>query len=389
MLTLSEETWAGPGALSLKGRRRRFRWSRLLWSMVYPRRAERILPTVSGVALIALSLAIGMAAYNAANNILFITLSLLLACLILSGVLSWFNFRGVSWRLQSTPPFRVGQSAAMVIELRNSKRFLPTYGLQFELNAPGESKEVLVGMRDRLDPDGGVQRLEWVFRPTARGRQVMEILSVGSLFPFGFLHKHLAGELRQDVIIWPAPVSYQRHRGPASQRPQGGEPMARVGQSGDLLALRTYASGDSHRLIHWKASARLRKLMVRQFAAETQEGYSLWLTTPAEVWTRPEQFELLCSLAVTLAEDLFKQGRLRTVSLNDAAPRQIRRVRDLEAFFDEVALVSPVPAAAARSASPFVAVSVPGPSRRHVITFTPDGARGVAAHVDGHKTATA
>jgi len=55
------------------------------------------MPTVSGLALIGLALGIGSAAYNAANNILFITLSLILSCLILSGVMSWVNLRGVSW----------------------------------------------------------------------------------------------------------------------------------------------------------------------------------------------------------------------------------------------------------------------------------------------------
>ena len=83
--------WQGPGA---RGPKRRFTWNAVLWALVFPQRGQRILPTLSGTLLIALSLGIGMAAYNSANNILFITLSLLLACLILSGVLSWLNFRG-------------------------------------------------------------------------------------------------------------------------------------------------------------------------------------------------------------------------------------------------------------------------------------------------------
>ncbi|HYD84424.1 MAG TPA: DUF58 domain-containing protein, partial [Opitutus sp.] len=93
------------------------------------------MPTVSGVLLIGLSLGIGLAAYNASNNILFITLSLLLACLILSGVLSWLNFRRVSWRLQVAPPLRAGQEAVVTLEVRNGKRVLPTYGLWFDVAA--------------------------------------------------------------------------------------------------------------------------------------------------------------------------------------------------------------------------------------------------------------
>ncbi|NJO55918.1 MAG: vitamin B12-dependent ribonucleotide reductase, partial [Rhodospirillales bacterium] len=51
-------------------------------------------------------------------------LSLLLTCLILSGVLSWLNLRGVRWRLQLAPPLRAGHDAVVGLDLRNGKRFL-------------------------------------------------------------------------------------------------------------------------------------------------------------------------------------------------------------------------------------------------------------------------
>ena len=59
----------------------------------------------------------------------------LLACLILSGVLSWLNLRGVAWRLQLAGPLRAGHDASAALELRNEKTFLPTYGLWFDFAA--------------------------------------------------------------------------------------------------------------------------------------------------------------------------------------------------------------------------------------------------------------
>ena len=111
------------------------RWSRFLWSLIYPTTNQRVMPTVSGLALIGLALGIGSAAYNAANNILFITLSLLLACLILSGVMSWVNLRRVSWLLHVPRPLRAGQAAPVTLELHNGKSLVPVYGLWFELAA--------------------------------------------------------------------------------------------------------------------------------------------------------------------------------------------------------------------------------------------------------------
>jgi uncharacterized protein (DUF58 family) len=170
-----------------------------------------------------------------------------------------------------------------------------------------------------------------------------------------------------------------------------------------LLALRHYEPGDSHRLIHWKASARLGKLVVRQFTAESAEGFALWLRTPAEVWTRVEQFELLVSFAATLSEDLFRAGKLLCAAVNDEPPIAVRGVRDLEEFMDKLAVVECMGEVESRE---FILLrqgyggqgvksqkSEDGNAalfeRRNVITFAPDGARGVAAYVDGKKTATA
>lgn len=398
--------WSGPG---LRRGRRPFTWSGLLWSMVYPQRGQRILPTIPGVVLIALSFAVGTAAYNSSSNILFITLSLLLACLILSGVLSWMNLRGIRWRLQLAPPLRAGHDAVVALELANRKRFLPTYGLWFDFAARtvdgssrpkaettlsargaeiraalaradlGESRGQ-VALAGRLDP-GGENRLEWIFKPARRGRLKVELVSVGSLFPFGFLRKDIGAELAAETVVWPAPVEYRRHPVASARRSSGGDRVARAGAGGDLLALRRYAAGDSHRLIHWKASARTQTLLVRQFAAESAEGYSLWLRTDAGVWTHDGQFELLISFAATLAEDLFREGRLQQFALDRAAPVVVRRVHDLELVLDQLALARPTEA---------VLVSEHGPvARQSLMTFAPDGARGVAAFVDGQKAASA
>ena len=386
----------------------------MLWALVFPQRGQRILPTLSGTLLIALSLGIGMAAYNSANNILFITLSLLLACLILSGVLSQLNFRGVAWRLELAPPLRAGHEAVVGLGLRNRKAFLPTYGLWFELLArhvedgpPPALESTITGkgidlrvewakaeqgetrgrlfLRERLEP-GGETRLDWLFKPLRRGRLRVELAGIGSQFPFGFLKKLLTTELREELMVWPAPVEYRRLAEAGARRTAGGERTSRTGNGGDLLALRRYAEGDSHRLIHWKASARSRQLLVRQFAAESTEGFSLWLRTDAAVWTRPEQFELLVSFCATLAEDLFRAGQLIAAAIDDEPPVPIRRVNDLETLLDRLAVVEP-----RKEAGPGAAVAAAEytQAKRNVLTFAPDGARGVAAYVDGEKTATA
>ncbi len=379
---------SAPAATGWQSARRRganglgHRWRTLLWSLVYPHRGERILPTVPGTLLITVAMGIGMAAYNTSSNILFITLSLLLACLVSSGVLSWLNIRGVAWRLRVTPPLRVGQEHSVTLELTNHKRILPTYGLWFDFKVTGLSKSVRRALGGRLDPQGET-RLEWTMRPERRGVLAVEMVAVGSVFPFGFLRKIIGSELKREMLVWPAPVEYRRFTMGAWRQLGVGEQRATVGHSGDLLALRPYAQGDSHRLVHWKASARLRRIMVRQFSTEMQAGFALWMQTSAEVWTRPEQFELLCRFAATLAEDYFRAGRLTSVALNDDAPQAVRSVRELELFLDRIALAALVD----QPYQPSAGGGAGNLSNR--LTFAPDGARGVLAYVDGLKAAAA
>jgi len=401
-LATTAADWQGPGAQDRH--RRVFTWRTLLWSMVFPPKRHRIAPTVTGLFLMALAMGIGTAAYNTASNILFITLSLLLACLLLSGLMSWFNFSGVCWRVRPQGQWRVGHETLIPVEVQNRKKWLPTYGLWFELSTqprlapppdkPGNKmkvREILaamdkivtrgqVFMRERLEP-GGETTVDWVVKPGRRGEAVVELSAVGSLFPFGFLKKSIGVALRHTVLVWPAQTAYQWSGAMAAHAGSQGRRTARVGTGDDLLALRKYEQGDSHRLIHWKASARLGQLMLRQFAAESHDGYVLRLDTPAAVWSRPEQFELLCSFAATMAEDLFAAGRLHGVCVNGGPLLDTRRLRGIEAFLDELAVLQPVdqPGAGSKEQG----------AGKNVITFAPDGARGITAHVDGHPTASA
>ncbi len=409
------KSWHGPGA---DGARESFSWQRLVWALVFPPKRHRIGATVPGVFLIALAMGIGTAAYNTASNILFITLSLLLACLLLSGLLSWFNFRGVAWRLRAGGPWRAGHATLVTIDVRNGKAWLPTYGLWFDLKThpriatkPETTKEVNLKadlaaaekavtrgrllLRERVEPRGATA-VEWVHQPAQRGEHVLELEAVGSLFPFGFLRKSVGTGLRQTVLVWPAQVDYRWLDAAAARSGGTGWRTARAGVGEDLLALRRYSAGDSQRLVHWKASARLGQLMVRQFAAESLNGFSLHVDPADGRWTRPEQFERLCSFAATLAEDLFAEGRLVAVGVGRGEWIATRRVRDVEAFLDALArlnLADCGPGVLTRlgeDANPRGGGTPPtGQQTRNLITFAPEGALAVTAYVDGVPTASA
>ncbi len=358
--------------------------------MVFPPSGQRTGLTTAGAMLILFSVAIGVAAYNSSNNILFLTLSLLLGCLILSGVLSWLNFRGLRWRLEIEPPLRVGVEHTVALAVRNDKRWLPTYSMAFELELAKNEVALPVALAGRLDARHDARLIASV-RPVRRGGDELRLIGVSSAFPFGFLRKTLPAFAARAVIVWPAVIDYRRINSAWWERSSLGETQRRLGQSGDLLSLRRYQAGDSVRQIHWKATARVRQFMVRQNAAESGESFSLWVDISKTHWGDREQFELLCSFAASLTEDLFKLGRLRAAAVGDDAWRPTHQSRDVEFFLDRLALAQPASNEKARPVSKELVPQQPRGDRarlRNVIAFRPEGTRGVSAYVNGERTAT-
>lgn len=70
-------------------------------------------------------------------------------------------------------------------------------------------------------------------------------------------------------------------------------------QSTSVRTIREFQTGDSQRHIHWPSSARLGKLLVRQFDSETLPVYDLYFDLCAN-WTSRKQFELAVCLVTAL-----------------------------------------------------------------------------------------
>src|SRR5258708_31778592 len=126
--------WQGPGVR--EGRARSFKGHTLLWLLVFPPKRHRLALTVPGFFLMVLAIGIGSAAYNTASNILFITLSLLLACLLLSGLLSWFNFMGVCSGARPPAPPRCCPRSCSSPPLPRPPQHSPTSPSAFKTYTP-------------------------------------------------------------------------------------------------------------------------------------------------------------------------------------------------------------------------------------------------------------
>lgn len=364
--------WTDPEFFAA-GRQQETRFLPLFLRQLLPVRILKTRLTLTGWCLIVVALGLGLAAYNTASNILFLTLSLLLSSLVLSGILSLINFRKLKWSLHAPAHLKVGEVGMAEVNLTNGKSLFPTMCICFRVET------VLTGAEERLYMPqalgaGESTKLEWTFVPQQRGRFQLRLSGVESQFPFGFLQKTVGTASEEAVLVWPARIDYTFQASPGGQRIASGASRRNSGMGNDLLSIRPYERGDPPRLVHWKATARMRKLMIRQLAQEGESGYHLYIDPNAARWDAA-QFETLCSLACSLADDLFHLGRLESVAVGDSGSIPVRSIHELHDFFDLLALLE---------RQPDTVTPVSG-LRSNRITFRPCGESGIAIYVEANQ----
>lgn len=371
---LQEGTWVDPGYTRPGSRLRNF--FRLCWQLIRPPRGHRIAPTKTGIMLILVSLAIGTAAFNTAQNVLYVALALLLSSLVLSGLLSWFNFKGCQWQLSAPRHLRVGELDRVSIVIRNTKRWLPSYNFGFSMTAKLAEKRELLVMHDALGP-GEKKALDWTFRPARRGSEQLTLEGLISRYPFGFLQKTIRDSTHVIVPVWPRRIEYSWNPQAIQKasRSQGKQLQNSAGV--ELLKIRDYAQGDALRLVHWKASARAGKLLVKETRDEGGQNFVLRVEPFVGLWKKEGLFEKLCSFAASLAEDLFRRGQLRACIIAGAHTVSMRGLADLHVFMDQLARLQPVEPAKSNQ-------DTWGKESAEIV-FRPSGAERVSAYFNGVK----
>jgi uncharacterized protein (DUF58 family) len=218
----------------------------------------------SGIILVAL------AAMNTGNNLLFLILACLVATILMSGFLSAITLAGLEVRLDLPEHIFAGQPVRGVVVLKNEKLTLPSFSLRVEAVKQKDAPAAAI-----LDtpvyfpylPKHDSQRQNVPMTFPRRGVYRQETFRIVTRFPFGFLQKARTLDMRTEAIVYPA-VDPSHEYLEILPGLQGTLESVTKGRGQDLYALRDYVPMDNVRHVHWKASARLGSLMVREFTRE-------------------------------------------------------------------------------------------------------------------------
>ncbi|HSN56354.1 MAG TPA: DUF58 domain-containing protein [Candidatus Sulfomarinibacteraceae bacterium] len=208
---------------------------------------------------------LGLAAVNTGNNALMAMLAVALGSYVVSGTWSRQVLASVEVEVSLPPEVFAGRPAVAEVELRNSSRLFPAYGLVLR-DGDGRAllTEAVVERRGRSR-----RSLELVFE--RRGWHRVGPWRLEVLLPLGFFLK--SKELLAERLVLVLPRLLDHEPGVALQGEGGArslEVFADRGREGEVSQLRDYREGDDHRQLHWKQTARQQRPIVvdRQRAVE-------------------------------------------------------------------------------------------------------------------------
>jgi uncharacterized protein (DUF58 family) len=262
-------------------------------------RPPRILrPTRAGWCFFAVIFAVGFAALNTGNNLLYLVLSLMLAFLALSGVLSESALRGLEVRRRLPREIFSGRPNPVVIEIRNHQRRVPAFAIVVEdrivrraaAHDWADDETVPSGrvFALRVDPEGReLRRYQW--SPGRRGPTPFWGFQVSTRFPFGLFLKSMRIPAADDALVYPAIESVNRMPARSGVDREGELEHNDRGEGIVATGVRDYSQGDSLRRIHWRSSLRRQALLVREMEDERDAEVEVLLRTAGT--TEGEEFE--------------------------------------------------------------------------------------------------
>ncbi len=279
--------------------------------------------TREGRVFVLVTLGVGAGAVNTGNNLLYLVLGLMLSLIVLSGILSELVLRDV--RVKRSLPRRAfaGTPCLVELEVENRKTRAPSYSIELEDvfesaagRAEGRCYFLKIPPRDRACA-------AYRFVPNRRGRVALAGVIVRTRYPFGLFEKWRVLPLEEELLVYPelgpdAPP-------PAGQGLSGHEvPTEHPGQGTEVAGLRAYREGDEARSIHWRRTASLGRVVVRERERDTARRMTVVIddARPAaadEAWDA--RLELAISRAArTAARALSAGSAVEAVTRSASSP---------------------------------------------------------------------
>ncbi len=307
---------------------------------------EGIRITTVGLWYVLLAVVVAIAATNTGNNSLYMVMGLMLALLILSGLLSRMNVRGLEIELEQPGEVFANRPFSLAFTMKSRARLFPRWFLLFTVSHTAQPMLV-----PYLPKQGrSVGHLDMMIR--TRGQHGFPHAHVSSLFPFGFFRKGVRYPVDLEVLVFPEIFPAAASSRPDETLQHGEDSSRRAGWGHGLYALRSFRHGDDPRGIHWKQTARTGSLVYMERESEQSRRLSILFDNAVGDLSDEAakgRFERLVSEAATTAVDHLSRGfEVELVTRGRALPFAAGPRQRL-AILETLALIEAQPAVSAIS----------------------------------------
>lgn len=263
---------------------------------------RRISFTAGGALFTAGAFAIGFAAMNTGNNLLYLLLGAMLGFIAVSGWLSEQAIRALRIERHVPRAVSVGQEMRIGYDVANHKDRLPSMAVEIvEGDLPGRA------FLARVEPRGTthVKSLNTFVR---RGIFPLRTVTLSTAFPFGLFRKERDLDIPGEIVVWPRTDRPVRAPSPPGGRVPRSGPGVKGAQGlrGEYRSLRAYRPGDDPRDIHWRSSARFSDPVLREYERDGADTRWICLDLRSEPG---DPAEVAVEAAASLARQAMAEGR--------------------------------------------------------------------------------
>ena len=300
--------------------------------------------TAGGAVMLGLIVIVGFSAWNSGNNLLFLVLSFLTASMFVGFAAGSFCLKKLDVKMRFPETIFAGQETPILVSIHNRKRLFPSFSVVAEVRGKERERSIALDDLKKILPRRMAERLARapIVRRTLsyfvhiprnqtsenksghtfqhRGRFLIKDFELSTRFPFGFFrHRRRLAARETELIVFPKLDELESELD-GSPLETGKLVANKRGSGQDLLALRDYQPNDDLRRIDWKATARARHLIVREFSAEDEKRVTIYFDTRVpsngeKILTLREKIEFENAGKSLVQSERFERGVSQTAAL--------------------------------------------------------------------------
>jgi uncharacterized protein (DUF58 family) len=271
---------------------------------------QRYRVTAEGLAFICFIFLVGGAAWHSGTNLLYLIFAVLISIFCSHGLLVWGALRRISAERTMPRHIFAGKPAVVSLVIHNRRRILDGFAFRL-IDYDSIGQPVGAAFVGHIPAKGSASAEYSVVYPR-RGIYRLSAVEAITRFPFGLIERGFRQKHIDELLVYPRICEFSSLSGFAIDG-FGELEVPQRGVGTELYGLREYVPGEHARHIHWRSSARSKRLMVMEYERDERRHVTiiLWNEVSADKSTDArlmDNFEKAVELAASIAYFLLKSN---------------------------------------------------------------------------------